>query len=405
MVIHWTRGVGYDASAKRPMPRVTVVHMNYLDGGYVSGGALGVLIHALEALQDVARVRLVTNDAGLDDVARWVAAGNDAYGTSVRADELEVGILAPLRRRFQRVPKVKTLELHGLRQIQLLHAHRTLDDTDVWFSTTGEMAGQGRWVQYVHYPLHASVKYGQSEWLARLLTGRRLRDGRTHRSLANSQWTKDVCERVGIHDLTVVYPPVVAPNPVDLVPWEERASDLVCMGRLVRSKRIEVMLEVARRLHDAGTIQRFHVVGPEENVAYAASLRDQVAAMGGEDWVVMHGALSRTDVGRLLGSVRYGIHAQVNEHFGMAPAEMVRAGCLPFVHDSGGQVEIVAREAALRFTTVEEAAQKVQAVASDPAMAEQLRRTLERQGERFSEDRFAEEIRGELERALRTARA
>ncbi len=399
----WERGANMVERPSRPF--VTVVQMSYHDHRSLSGGGLGVLMHALHALQDVASVRLVTNHVGLEDVTTWVAAGNETYGTRVRADELEVGVFAPLRRRFKRVPKVTTLELHVLRHRQMLHVHRVLSDTDAWFSVNGEMAGRGRWMQYVHYPVQSSRRYRFAERFAQFLLGHRLRNGRSHRSLANSHWTREVCVQVGIRDVAVVYPPVVVPDPAVLLPWDERAPDLVCMGRLVRSKRIEVMLEVARRLHDAGTIQRFHVVGPEEDAAYAASLRDQVAAVGGEDWVVMHGALPRTDVGRLLGSVRYGIHAQVDEHFGMAPAEMLRAGCIPFVHDSGGQVEIVAREPALRFTNVEDAAQKVQAVASDPAMAERLRRLLEGQGEWFSEDRFADEIRGELKRALRTDRA
>ncbi len=213
-----------------------------------------------------------------------------------------------------------------------------------------------------------------------------------------------MCERVGLSDVTVVYPPVVAPNPAHVLPWNERAPDLVCAGRLVLSKRIEVILDVARRLRDAGTIRRLHVVGPELEPAYVGSLRDQIAAMGAKDWVVMHGALSRADLGRLLGSVRYGIHAQVDEHFGMAPAEMLRAGCIPFVHESGGQVEVVAREPALQFGNVEDAVTKVQAVASDPAHAERLRHALAEHGKGFAEERFTNEIRGEVERTLRASR-
>jgi glycosyltransferase involved in cell wall biosynthesis len=38
---------------------------------------------------------------------------------------------------------------------------------------------------------------------------------------------------------------------------------------------------------------------------------------------------------------RYGIHGMLDEHFGMAPAELAAAGCIVFVPNDGGQVEIV----------------------------------------------------------------
>ena len=48
-----------------------------------------------------------------------------------------------------------------------------------------------------------------------------------------------------------------------------------------------------------------------------------------------------------MASHRYGIHGMREEHFGMAPAEMVRAGVIVWVPRGGGQMEIVGREPAL----------------------------------------------------------
>ena len=53
-----------------------------------------------------------------------------------------------------------------------------------------------------------------------------------------------------------------------------------------------------------------------------------------------------------------------NEHFGIAVAEMMQAGCITFIHDSGGQTEIVnLRE--LRYQTKEEAIEKIIQVLKD----------------------------------------
>ena len=59
-----------------------------------------------------------------------------------------------------------------------------------------------------------------------------------------------------------------------------------------------------------------------------------------------------------MGRSRYGIQAMENEHFGMATAEMTRAGCLVFAHDSGGTPEVLNNEPALLWEDEGEAVQK-----------------------------------------------
>jgi hypothetical protein len=81
------------------------------------------------------------------------------------------------------------------------------------------------------------------------------------------------------------------------------------------------------------------------------------------------------------------------EHFGMAPAEMVRAGMIVWVPRGGGQVEIVGDEPPLSFGTDEDAIEKIQAVLASPAEQERLRAYLKTQAERFGTERFVREVR------------
>jgi glycosyltransferase involved in cell wall biosynthesis len=37
------------------------------------------------------------------------------------------------------------------------------------------------------------------------------------------------------------------------------------------------------------------------------------------------------------------MHSTVEEHFGLSTVEAISAGCIPLVHNSGGQIEIVKR--------------------------------------------------------------
>jgi hypothetical protein len=88
-----------------------------------------------------------------------------------------------------------------------------------------------------------------------------------------------------------------------------------------------------------------------------------------------------------------------NEHFGMAVAEMVKGGMIPFVSDSGGQVEIV-EDYRLRFATIADAVAKIVAVLGDRVAQQGLRAHLIRQGAKFSPQRFGAELRDSVARRL-----
>jgi hypothetical protein len=91
---------------------------------------------------------------------------------------------------------------------------------------------------------------------------------------------------------------------------------------------------------------------------------------------------------------RYGLHTMENEHFGIAPAELQRAGCIMFVHRSGGPMEIVGRREELMFNDAAEGCERICRVARDSAAQDELRRFAAERAECFSEERFCSELRG-----------
>jgi glycosyltransferase involved in cell wall biosynthesis len=98
-----------------------------------------------------------------------------------------------------------------------------------------------------------------------------------------------------------------------------------------------------------------------------------------------------------LTTTRYGIHGMREEHFGMAPAEMVRAGMIVWVPNGGGQVEIVGDAPRLRFATDDEAVDAILGIIDDPREEQRLREHLAVQGERFSTERFTTAVRNIVE--------
>lgn len=89
---------------------------------------------------------------------------------------------------------------------------------------------------------------------------------------------------------------------------------------------------------------------------------------------------------------RYGIHGMVDEHFGMAVAEMARAGCVVFAHDSGGQREIVADDRLLHASD-DDAVRKIERVLADRSTQARLREQLRARSERFSAESFMASVR------------
>ena len=108
--------------------------------------------------------------------------------------------------------------------------------------------------------------------------------------------------------------------------------------------------------------------------------------------------VSRDELRDAMTGHRYGIHTMEKEHFGMAPAELLRAGCLLFAHDSGGPIEILGGEPRLLFTDVGDAADKIEQVLRDPAREAELRAYLRERRDAFSTEAFCGTIRDLIDR-------
>jgi glycosyltransferase involved in cell wall biosynthesis len=202
--------------------------------------------------------------------------------------------------------------------------------------------------------------------------------------IANSRWSARVVREMFGIESRLLYPPVVGEFPE--VPFEERETGFVCLGRMVPEKRVEVAIEIVNRVRCSGHPEvHLHLVGEIDDSAYGRELRRLCARH--KDWVFSEGTLIGESKKRLIAGHRYGIHAREKEPFGIAVAELVKAGCITFVPNDGGQVEIV-DHAALTYSSVEEAAKKILAVLDSAELQHSLRMHLAKSGKRFSVEAF-----------------
>jgi hypothetical protein len=102
----------------------------------------------------------------------------------------------------------------------------------------------------------------------------------------------------------------------------------------------------------------------------------------------------------MLRTHRYGINGARTEQFGIAIAEMVAAGMVPFVPNSGGQRELVNEDPAVMFDSTAEAVEKIASVVSIPAHAARIREDLPDVEARYGRAVFGARIRDVVREAL-----
>ncbi len=355
------------------------------------GGGEGLAAWLIEALKRDYRLTLLTwQPIDFEDVNRY-------FGTDLRASEFELWTMPWAAR----LAKLSPTPVVRLKQLYLqMRARRQAErfDAVIWAANEADLGPGG--IQYVHYP-EALMKAPLSwyhfsaatvrryEAITDRLTGFSLERTKRNLTLANSEFTARALREVYGIEALVVYPPAIGKFPE--VPWEQRKDGFVCIGRIQPEKSIERMIEILAAVRAAGPQVHLHVVGKGDSPGYLASIRRLVQANA--SWVQLHENVARPELVDLITAHRYGIHAMHNEPFGMAVAELVTGGCVTFVHNSGGQVEIVGNDERLIYSSTEEAVNKIIRALREPDYQANLRSYVASRRNLFGSERFVSRIR------------
>lgn len=365
------------------------------------GGATLVAVWIAEALMHSYRVTLYATGRELD-----LAELNRLYGTHLESRKLTV----------KQWPRLPLWPRSGIRQARLLQLaalarklNRHPEEYDLYVSATNEVVLPSPHLQYVHFPQHhwstlqnefsgssLSMRV-MNELLYRAMNG--VRRFRLENScvLTNSCWTRNVISRLYGTQAQVVYPPVClsATNPT---PWEKRDFAFVTVGRFDRRKRLFDAISIVEKLRERFPLAKLHVVGFGRGRHRSEIL--ELAARK-TSFVIVHENISRRYLANLLCASQFALHCTPNEHFGLAPAEAAASGCLVFVHNSGGQVDIVDRDSDLLFTSVQECCRKIAFQIENPILAEKkASRYQQLARDRFCEQRFTEYVRRAVDHLL-----
>ena len=365
------------------------------------GGTSTVGAWALEALKG--RGHQVTVLAWRKTDVTKTQAG---YGTSfVEQDFRWTEVPAAWRRILAALPwRLALLEMSLL----FFWARKLNRETpyDVVVSTIGEIDIGARAIQYVHFPwayfprpevdyrwYHLKILLLSYRAMCRGISGFDRAAAARNEALVNSDWTKRFYEEWYQAPAKVLYPPV--PGGFPAIPAADRELAFVTIGRISPEKELGKLIEILDRVRRRGHDLRYRIIGLRVNEAYYKRLVDLARDKG--DWISFHANLPRAEMVRMVAHCRFGIHGMVGEHFGIAPAELQRAGCVTFVPHDGGPVEIVGGDERVIYRSIEDAVEKIVRVLSEPDLEQLVRRDVEKRGELFSETRFMAELRSVIE--------
>jgi len=375
------------------LPRAAVFHPD-LRGG---AGSEFTAAWLARALRDMARVTLVSMGtidlakldglcgtdlaaSGIDTVCLPVPPGPAGRLDALRAYRLERWAKAHAGE-FDALVSAYNIMDFGRRGLQLI--------ADVGFDdrlrrSLHPAAAGARRLLYARSPLR-SLYLG----LGRRLAGRSRHGWRRNATYANSAWLRDVFERRFGLPCGVLYPPVAAGAAA--VPWEERENGFVVLARLAPEKGVERTIAVLDEVRSAVPDVHLHILGRADDRGTTAAVRKLCRERAG--WASYEGFVGGEAKDALLARHRYGLSGCRHEAFGIAVAEMVKAGLVVWVPRAGGQVEIVAGED-LVYDGTHDAACKIIGVLRDSARQADLRRRLAARGARFSTGRFVSEVHG-----------
>jgi len=360
------------------------------------GGGNGVAAWVLQALVPGHRVTVLSwRPVEIEPINRF-------FGTHLRSSDFDT-IVVP---RWWRVIPDHLPVPATLIKLSLLmrYTRRVSAGFDVVFGVYNETDYGRRGIQYVHYPTYLRPRPDVDlRWyhppqgglnlyyrLADRIAGFSLERMKHNVTLVNSDWTgAHVARFLGIQTHTL-YPPVVDPAPG--LPWSERGNGFLAIGRVSPEKEYERVMRVLARVREQVPGITLTIVGTWDR--HARRYRDQLRALATSlgSWIDFRHDLSRDEVRGLMATHRYGIHGMREEHFGMAPAELARAGCIVWVPRGGGQMEIVGHEPALMYDTDDDAVAKITRTLGDAGEQQRLLARLA-EAERFSTAHFVQQVR------------
>jgi len=328
---------------------------------------------------------------------------DNLYGTSLCKKNIGVKVV-DMPSFIKNSAKGRLLKQHFL----MRYCKKNSAQYDLLFSTYNEMDFGQKGIQYIHFPSMDSAQNAQHNLIINkcyykdslirnlyLLLGKTISSYRTgsvlrNFTLVNSDWTGKIVQNLYGCNTRTLYPPV--PDDFLNTEWGLRKDSFVYVGIISPDKKIAEIISILSKVKGKGFNLTLRLIGRVrgEGSGYDKAFREMLDKH--REWVIYEGALPRARMLEIISQCKYGIHAK-KEHFGISIAELAKAGCIPFIPNEGGHLEIVGEaKDFLAFSDEEDAVQKITAVLTNDSLQSSIREKLKQVTARFSISSFKESL-------------
>lgn len=213
-----------------------------------------------------------------------------------------------------------------------------------------------------------------SEWLGR------------HLVVANSRWTAArLGELYGLSGCPVIHPPVMDVEPPDA---GRDPGGFLWLGRAAPEKRLDDAVAIMEGVRAAGHEAELWVAGDFAGSEYG---RRVARGLRRVRWVRFFGHVVGAEKRALLARARFGLHTRPCEPFGIAVAELMKAGSIVFAPDAGGPGEML-EGTPLLFGDVAHARRLIVRTLEAPESWSALSSEVASRGRRYSNTSFCEAV-------------
>lgn len=394
------------------MADITIAHHNLAK----MGGGEAVCLNVIEALQDEHDITLFLSATpdNLDEI-------NEYFNTSVTdIDITPIKMwgreLAFYTQFLDRVGIGRGEYFTNILKQALFHRYclSAIENPDLFISTWDEIGTDKTSIQYIHWPRryrsllsvediivskpieHSILLFKKAARLFAKFDSDTVRKGTL---IANSTRTADKIEEWYHVSPQVLHPPIETTGLTPELTWQEREDGFIFLSRIHPSKNIEWIIEILNEVRDSGHDIHLHIIGPRDNDR--PEYFDRIQSLSkSHEFVTIEGPMQGEELHDMLKQHKYGINGATDEQFGMAIAEMVEAGMIPFVPNSGGQQKIVGFNKDVMFESTNHAAELITEVLDDQGLVNNIKNSFPNIEENFGRDAFRQEIRNVVQKSL-----
>ena len=276
-------------------------------------------------------------------------------------------------------------------------------DYDYVFDFTNALTyNKQNYFNYVHFPeyiIEERGKYNKGLWKLYYLP-MRLLNPKSRKVIKNSDidfacnskfTARRIFETTG-QKILVVYPPC------DIDTFKnnkEKERSIITVGGFTGEKNQLLQVEIAKHFPDIKT----NICGSAtRNPKYLKKVNEAIEDK--RKHIELHPDIPFDMLKDKLSRSLIFLHTSAKEPFGISTVEAISSGCIPLVHNSGGQIEVVPfRE--LRFDNKEDAIRKLKKILSlSEYEKKELRKKLQKHIEQFGKKQFVDTLFKFMERVV-----